>query len=144
MEIKVFAGTKLGHVPTKEEMDKIGGLTAGVCYLPDTMDKLFEEREEKTIKREAMIKTSGHKSPFDHPSVCLELVDIPKIIAMILNNERMYTTSEKSARYKRMALPEDENELYEKWLPIFEGEIRKLQPEAPLWFTDIKIKKLAQ
>ncbi len=144
MEIKVFAGTKLGHVPTKEEMDKIGGLTAGVCYLPDTMDKLFEEPEEKTIKREAMIKSSGHKSPFDHPSVCLELVDIPKIIAMILNNERMYTTSEKSARYKRMALPEDENELYEKWLPIFEGEIRKLQPEAPLWFTDIKIKKLAQ
>lgn len=144
MEIKVFAGTKLGYVPTKEEMDKIGGLTAGVCYLPDTIDKLFGEPEEKTKKREGMIKTSGHKSPFDHPSINLEINDIPKIVAMILNDEQMYTTSEKSARYKRMALPDDENEVYERWLPIFEGEIRKLQPSAPEWFTDIKIKKLAQ
>jgi len=144
MEIKVFAGTKLGHVPTKAEMDKIGGLTAGVCYLPDTIDKLFGEAEEKTKKREAMIKGSGHKSPFDHSYVNLEINDIPKIVAMILNDEQMYTTSEKSARYKRMALPDDENEVYEKWLPIFEGEIKKLQDVAPDWFTDIKIKKLAQ
>ena len=144
MEIKVFAGTKLGHVPSKEEMDKIGGLTAGVCYLPDTIDKLFDEPAEKTQKREGMIKSSGHKSPFDHSSVNFEFVDIPKIVAMILNDEQMYTTSEKSARYKRMALPDDENEVYEKWIQIFEGEIRKLQPKAPEWFTDIKIKKLAQ
>lgn len=148
MEIKVFAGTKLGYVPTKEEMDKIGGLTAGVCYLPDTIDTLFKESEEKTKKREAMIKSSGHKSPFDHSLVNLELNNIPKIVAMILNDEQMYTTSEKSARYKRMALPEDENTVYEKWLPIFEEEIKKLQVaeggDNEKWLTDLKIKKLAQ
>ena len=54
---------------------------------------------EKTRKREGMIKASGHHSPFDHVNIMLELDQIPKIIAMYLNNEKMYTTSEKSARY---------------------------------------------
>ena len=147
MEIKVFAGTKLGHVPTKEEFDKIGGLTAGVCYLPDTIAKLFSEADENTKKRESRIKDSGHKSPFDHPTVNLELVDIPKILAMILNNESMYTTSEKSARYRRMALPDDENKAYEKWLPIFAQEIenyRNSHKGSEKWLTESKIGKLAQ
>ena len=147
MEIKVFAGTNLGYIPTKAELDKIGGLTAGVCYLPDTIEKLFNEDPQKTKKREGMIKTSGHKSPFDHAVLNLELIDIPKIVAMILNNEQMYTTSEKSARYKRMALPDDENELYEKWLQIFEEKIKLLREDekgSEVWLTDTKIKKLAQ
>lgn len=146
MEIKVWAGTKLGYEPTKEEMDKIGGLTAGVCYLPDTIDTLFKESQEKTKKREAMIKSSGHKSPFDHCTINLELNNIPKIVAMILNDEQMYTTSEKSARYKRMVLPEAENKVYEKWVSIFEEEIKKLQSVEgnEKWLTDLKIRKLAQ
>ena len=145
MEIKVFAGTNLGHVPTKEEMDRIGGLTAGVCYLKDTIENLFHEDEERTKKREGMIKLNGHKSPFDHPSVNLEINDIPKIVAMILNDEQMYTTSEKSARYKRMTLFGEEKEVYEKWLQIFEEEIKKLQKAGnEVWLTDLKIKKLAQ
>lgn len=145
MEIKVFAGTNLGHVPTKEEMDRIGGLTAGVCYLKDTIENLFHEDEERTKKREGMIKLNGHKSPFDHPSVNLEINDIPKIVAMILNDEQMYTTSEKSARYKKMTLFGEEKEVYEKWLQIFEEEIKKLQKDGnEVWLTDLKIKKLAQ
>ena len=145
MEIKVFAGTNLGHVPTKEEMDRIGGLTAGVCYLKDTIENLFHEDEERTKKREGMIKLNGHKSPFDHPSVNLEINDIPKIVAMILNDEQMYTTSEKSARYKKMTLFGEEKEIYEKWLQIFEEEIKKLQKDgSEVWLTDLKIKKLAQ
>ena len=46
-----------------------------------------------------------------------------------------------------MALPEDENELYEKWLQIFEEKIRMLRNDekgSETWLTDIKIKKLAQ
>ena len=144
MEVKVFAGTKLGYVPKKEELDKIGGLTAGICYLPDTIETLFDEDEEKTKRREQNVKMSGHKSPFDHSFISLELVDVPKILAMVLNDEQMYTTSEKSARYKRMALPEEENVVYEKWLDIFEGLIKLEQSKAPSWFTDVKIKKLAQ
>lgn len=145
MEIKVFAGTNLGYIPTKEEMDRIGGLTAGVCYLKDKIDNLFHEDEERTKKREKMIKFNGHKSPFDHPSVNLEINDIPKIIAMILNDEQMFTTSEKSARYKKMTLSYEEKEVYEKWLQIFEEEIKKHQKDGnEVWLTDLKIKKLAQ
>ena len=147
MEIKVFAGTKLGYIPTKEELDKIGGLTAGVCYLPDTIDTLFMESEEKTKKREAMIKQSGHKSPFDHATINLEINNIPKIVAMILNNEQMYTTSEKSARYKRMELTDGEKQIYEKWLQEFEKVIklyRDKEKGSEVWLTDTKIKKLAQ
>lgn len=147
MEIKVFAGTKLNYIPTKEELDKIGGLTAGVCYLPDTIDTLFLENEEKTKKREAMIKQSGHKSPFDHAMINLEINNIPKIVAMILNDEQMYTTSEKSARYKRMELTDDEKKIYEKWLQEFEKVIKLYRDEEigrEIWLTDTKIKKLAQ
>ena len=41
MDISVVASTSLGHQASKEELDKLGGLGAGVCYLPDTMEKLF-------------------------------------------------------------------------------------------------------
>lgn len=145
IKAKVFASTELGHVAKKEEFDKIGGLTAGVCYLPDTMEKLFDEPTEKTQKRTGMIKGSGHHSPFDHASVTLELDNLPKIAAMALNNEKMYTTSEKSARYKRMALPESEQVYYDKWLDIFQKLIAdEYQAKYPNYFSDIKITKLAQ
>ena len=145
MEIKVVAGTKLGHVPTKNELDRIGGLAAGVCYLPDTIDKLFDEAPEKTEKRKNMILASGHHSPFDHPTLVLQFDNIPKIVAMYLNNEKFYTTSEKSARYKRMPLLPDEQVKYDKWLEIYKELIRDTyQAKYPERFTELKITKLAQ
>ena len=50
MEIKVnvIASTKIGYQAPKEELDRLGGLTAGICYLPDTTEKLFSEPKEKT------------------------------------------------------------------------------------------------
>lgn len=126
-------------------MDKIGGLTAGVCYLPDTIETLFDEPEEKTIRREGSIKQSGHHSPFGHPQLTIQLDNIPKIVAMALNNEKFYTTSEKSARYKRMALPENEQVYYDKWLEIFKDLIEKeYKDKCPEFFNDVKITKLAQ
>ena len=115
MEINVIASTKLGYVAPKENLDKFAGLTAGICYLPATTDKLFSENEEKTFKRVNMIKESGHLSPFDHANITLELIDVPKIIAMILNDAQFYTASEKSARYKKMNCEGDEKEGYDKW-----------------------------
>lgn len=146
MEVKVIASTKLGYQAPKEELEKLGGLTAGVCYLPDTIDMLFNEPEEKTKRRIALTKGSGHHSPYDHGEFTLELVGIPKIIAMTLNNEKMYTTSEKSARYKVMHdVPEDQKILYDKWLRIFKQEIaNKYQSTYPKHFTEQKITKLAQ
>ncbi len=146
MEVRVIASTKLGYQAPKEELEKLGGLAAGVCYLPDTTEKLFNEPEEKTKRRIGLTKGSGHHSPYDHGEFTLELVGIPKIIAMTLNNEKMYTTSEKSARYKVMHdVPEDQKALYDKWLEIFKQEIaKKYQSTYPNFFTDQKITKLAQ
>ena len=48
---------------------------------------------------------------------------------MILNNEKAYTTSEKSARYTKMEPSEDEKVLYEKWIEIYTAEIEKAYPD---------------
>lgn len=145
MEIKVIASTKEGYEIPKDEADIFAGHMAGVCYLKDNMDTLLNEPEEKTLRRVNTILESGHHSPFDHTQITLELVDVPKIIAMMLNNEKDYTTSEKSARYRKMELPEDEQKLYDKWLEIFEEEIKDhYQEKCPAYFTDTRITKLAQ
>ena len=148
MEIKVVASTKENYQATKDEFDSIAGHGAGVCYLAGTAEQLFAEPPEKTARRVALIKDSGHHSPFDHSFITLELVDIPKIIAMALNNERDYTTNEKSARYTKMFLSDvagDEQEYYNKWLDIFQKEIKEqCQKKSPLWFTDKRVLKLAQ
>lgn len=146
MDIKIAATTKLNYQATKEEFDKLGGLAAGVCYLPDTLEKLFGEDDEKTKRRVDLTKNGGHHSPYDHAYITLELIGIPKIIAMTINNENMYTTSEKSARYKVMKdVDENEKELYDKWMEIFKDEISKKYKESnPVYFNDKKITKLAQ
>ena len=146
IQVKVVASTKVGYEAPKEELDRLGGLTAGVCYLPDTTEKLFSEPAEKTERRINLTKNGGHHSPFDHGYITLEFVGIPKIIAMTINNEKMYTTSEKSARYKVMKdVDEQEKELYNKWMEIFKTEIaKKYQATYPNYFTDKKIIKLAQ
>ena len=64
--------------------------------------------------------------------------EIPKILAMILNNEKIYNTSEKSARYTHMEPSEDEKALYEKWIEIYKTEISKKYPkekysESPIY-----------
>ena len=83
---------------------------------------------------------SGHHRVFDHPIYNLALEEIPKILAMILNNEGMYTTSEKSARYTKMKLEDKEKELYEKWIEIFKTEISKEYPNI----KENQVLKLAQ
>ena len=145
MEIKVIASTQEGAQVPKEEANIFAGHMAGVCYLKDNIDTLLNEEQEKTLRRVNRIQESGHHSPFDHFLITMELVDVPKIIAMMLNNEKAYTTSEKSARYRKMELPEDEKKMYDKWLEIFEKEIKdRYQQGCPGLFTDDRITKLAQ
>ena len=92
----------MGNVLTKEEALDFSGKSAGICYLPDTLETLFNEPIEKTEKRANMTLKSGHHSVFGHATYNLSLEGIPKIIAMILNNEKIYNTSEKSAKYTKM------------------------------------------
>ena len=64
MKIKVIASTKVGYELSKEEAINFSGKSAGICYLPDTLDKLFEESDEKTAKRANGTLKSGHHSVF--------------------------------------------------------------------------------
>ena len=139
MQIKVLASTKVGYTMPKEEAINFSGKSAGICYMPDSMDTLFSEPTEKTERRAKGTLASGHHSVFGHVTYNLSLEGIPKILAMILNNEKMYNTSEKSARYTKMEPSEREEKLYEKWIEIYQKVILEEYPEI----DEKKVKKLA-
>lgn len=140
MKIKILASTKIGYELSKEEALDFSGKSAGICYLPDSMETLFSESEEKTKKRTERTLKSGHHSVFGHINYNLCLEQIPKILAIILNNEKMYNTSEKSARYTKMEPNEAEKALYEKWIDIYNKKISEKYPS----FDEKKVQKLAQ
>lgn len=123
------------------------GKIAGVCYDKEGFNHLKDEQKEKTNRRIDMTLNNGHHSVYDHIFLNLNIHNIPKILAMVLNNEKEYTTSEKSARYTKIirndnsVITEDEEYLYNKWCTIFEKEIKKQYKGI---FPDNKIKKLAQ
>lgn len=140
MQIKVIASTKVGYALPKEEAVDFSGKSAGICYLPDTLDTLFAEAEAKTLRRAQGNISSGHHSVFGHPTYNLSLEGISKILAMVLNNEKMYNTSEKSARYTKMEPSSEEKVLYEKWIEIYSAQISKEYPN----FDEKRVRKLAQ
>lgn len=143
METKIIATSNFNEMLSRDEMEKFSGLAAGVCYMPNDFETLFNEPKEKTDKRILQTKSSGHHSVFDHVKITLQLTNIPKLFAMLLNNEKDYTTSEKSARYTKMQPSKEEAELYEKWIPILENEIKTI-PNLSNYFSPTRITKLAQ
>ena len=129
----------------KDEFDNFSGKAAGICYMPNDISTLFSEEQNKTDARIRQTKSGRHLSVYDHAVVSLYFEDIPKILAMIINNEKMYNTSEKSARYTKMNLNEKEQAIYNKWIEIFKQKIsQKYQNLYPDFFTKSKIQKLAQ
>ena len=123
------------------------GRIAGICYSKNGYNFLKEEDEEKTKKRINQTLDNGHHSVYDHVHINLDIINIPKILAMVINNEHQYDTSEKSLRYTKILPSEDsiisdkEITLYNKWLNIFKIEIEKLYGDI---FSESKIAKLAQ
>ena len=145
MKISIEATTHEGYVAPQAEFDRLSGHAAGVCYMPDNFEALLNEPVDKTIKRAERTKMQQHHSVFGHTYITLSLEDIPKGLAMILNNEGAYNTSEKSARYTKMVLSKDEQKLYDKWLDTYKNLIRDTyQDKYPKVFTESKIEKLAQ
>lgn len=145
MKISVIASTHENYIASKNEFDSLSGHSAGVCYMPHGFNELFNEPAEKTAKRCENTKQNQHHSVFGHPYITLSLEGIPKGLAMVLNNERAYNTSEKSARYTKMVLKEDEQILYNKWLDTYKYLIAETyQAKYPNIFTPQKIEKLAQ
>lgn len=131
----------------QEEAIKLCGKIAGVCYDKEGFNHIANESEEKTMKRVDMTLNNGHHSVYDHITLNLNLQNVPKILAMILNNEHQYTTSEKSARYTPVVRKEgsiitlEEERLYNKWIDIFKVKIKARYGNV---YNDSKIQKLAQ
>ena len=144
MDIKIIASTKVGEIAEKDAFDIYGGKTAGICYVKGTFDELMSEDIDKTRRRISRTKEGGHHSVYEHNTFSLYLDGVPKIVAMMLNGEKQYSTSEKSARYTTMVLSQKEGVLYKKWVEIFKNKITKLYAQDyPNYFTDSRIEKLA-
>ena len=139
MEIKCIASTQIGHQMTKEAALSLGGKAAGVCYMANDMETILNEEKSKTDKRIGLTLGSGHHSVYEHATFNLYLEGIPKILAMILNNEREYVTSEKSARYTKMKAEGKEKQLYDKWTEKLKPIIRATYP----LMKDLEVNKKA-
>lgn len=120
---------------------------AGECYEPEGWSKLKSEDDKKTEKRTSLTLGLEHSTPYEHICIGFEIVNLPKILAMVLNNERQCSTSEKFARYTPIDATIDSNistkegELYNKWMNIFRTEIKN---KYGYIHNDSKIEKLAQ
>lgn len=102
------------------------GVKAAVCFREGkiTPEMIREsETEERLIERGLNTILSDHTSPSEQPQVSLEIVGIPKILCMILNNEHQYAADERSLRYTKVEpneyISDKEVELYDKWMNIF-------------------------
>ena len=127
---------------TKGDAINLGGKMAGICYMPDNFETLNNEDINKTINRAKRAMGNVHHSVFEHSYITLYLENIPKLFAMLLNNEKVYTTSEKSARYTKMELYGTEKELYNKWTERLEFLIKEKYGKYQ-YFDEKRIKKLA-
>lgn len=131
----------------REEAIKLSGKIAGVCYDKEGFNYLLNEPEQKTMQRVSMTLNNGHHSVYDHIQISLNIQNIPKLLAMVINNEHQYTTSEKLAGYtpvvrkKGSPITKKEEELYNKWLEIFKVKIKDKYAHV---YNDTKILKLAQ
>lgn len=129
MKTRVIASTKVGYeLPIKEAIT-FSGQEAGICCMQDTIDTILVEPEEKSMKRANDSMTSNNHSIFGHPEYNFVFEEIPKILAMVLNNEKVYETSENSEKYTEMQLSKEETELCKKWNIIFKKMINILYPQ---------------
>ncbi len=142
MDIKLIGVTN--SMENIEAMLKFSQSCGRQCY----SSKDFEELIDEPYKQEflgGLIK-KGHHSVFEHVNLTFSMKRSPKMIAMLLNNEKQYATSEKSARYTVMKdMDITQRSLYDKWLDTFKILIDEAYPKI----TDKEkregsIKKLAQ
>ena len=133
----------------KENLELLSGHIAGICYSEEGYNGIIQEEETKTLKRLQNTFDNYHFSVHGHIHITLYIENIPKLLAMVLNNEKEYNTSEKSARYTPIdtdleedsVISKQEAELYTKWKKIFSDEIKKEYGDI---FTERKIKTLSQ
>lgn len=142
MRVKVIASTHMGDSVNVNEFYELGGKTAGICYMAHDIERIMSEDPSRTQNRVNIVKNNGHHSVFDHGYITLYFEEFPKAFAMLLNNEKMYNTSEKSARYTKMKAEGREKELYDKWCEIFKRLITEKYGHEK-YFDEKRIQKLA-
>lgn len=131
----------------KEKAYLISGRVAGICYEQNGFDFLKNEPIENSLKRAKNILYSQHHSVYEHINVTLQIKNLPKILAMVINNEKQFATTERSTRYTYVELNDyDENikredQLYNKWLDIFKIKINEKYSNV---YKKSKIRTLAQ
>lgn len=140
MRAKVVGSTKPGYHIQIDDILNFSGTAAGICYMPNNWQALQEEPISVKVKRVKACIKYGHHSVMDHVFFNFVFEDIPKFLAMILNNEKVYTTSEKSARYTIMKTSDAEGKLYQKWIKIFKNRIWAIYPHL----SETQVTKLAQ
>jgi hypothetical protein len=140
--------TILGDSTSKEKAQTINALKrftqnfARVCYSKYGWNELLKEEFKKGLI-DGRVLPSKHHSVFEHIWLNLYLDEIPKIGAMVLNNEKQYVTSEKSARYTEMVdLEPEQKKQYNKWMKILIPEIDLVYPKIK--DKEVAVKKLAQ
>ena len=128
-----------------EKALQMSGKIAGLCYAKTSFHDILEEDKDKTLRRIENTLNNGHHSVYDHIWISFYIKNIPKILAMVLNNEKQYTTSEKSLRYTpiddSLDVSVEEKKAYYKWLEIMKDKIGTKYGEV---FSKTKIKTLAQ
>ena len=109
IKVDILPNYYLGEngVYNKDSALNLGGKIAGVCYDKEGFNHLVNEPVEKTNRRIDLTLNNGHHSVYDHLGISFNIQNLPKILAMVLNNEHEYTTSEKSARYTPVVVGEE-------------------------------------
>ncbi len=100
----------------RTEEIKISGKSAAMCYLKDDFGKILANNEGAALRFSKVVATHHH-SIAEHAHVEVIITGISKVLAMILNNQRIYCTSEKSGRYTDMSTSvyQDEKRRYDTW-----------------------------
>lgn len=147
IEIKILPNYFLNSDGTfnKDAAIYLDGKIAGICYDKEGFSHLDDEPVEKTSRRVDMTINNGHHSVYGHTSISFDIKNLPKALAMVLNNEHEYNTSEKSLRYIPVVsngiITYDEERLYNKWMDIFKLKIKEKYGNI---YSNYRICKLAQ
>lgn len=148
--------TNDGKVDLKQAL-KYSGIKAAWCYKKGTTtpENIREMSEENLIRMGIDTFLNDHGTPNEHYNVSVEIIGLPKLMCMILNDEHQYSTCERSLRYTKV-LPSNyitslEVELYDKWLKVFQevltqnyGSFFQKSNEQNPKKAEENIKKIAQ
>lgn len=103
------------------------GVRAALCFKETVNNEAISPSDIRNSESDAILINRGlgtiysdHTTPSEHQNITLELTGIPKILCMILNNEKQYSADERSLRYTEVEpneyITECEKQLYDKWL----------------------------